>query len=592
MRKFVLYLMMLSVTLPVSHVAQAGEAYEARKLELRRAFEQRRAAIRRNLKQSEPRTAYVQRYETLAGNLRATMPEPVTPPSPAIAAVPVASSPQTPPAFVAPALTKPTPPVAARPATPPAIPVVASMAVPRSPAVPLIRVAQAILPLGALSVPVAPRPAPPGINPLQTHNPASPAPESSAPARSNVPAPMAMASGSAYTMASLAPAAGAAAAYRQAAPATISRVPPSMIRPAPAPQAVIPAMPLPRSVPRAPTGPRMEAPDTPTYTPPAGGFAASSGNSLHVWPPPRPIPPEFAIFKLTAGWRQDDFDWNVAADASGTATPNILSELIWRDVTMYEAKAESEVTLPDGWLRGTHFEGLVSLAGIFDGEVQDSDFAGNNRTLEFSRSVGDADEGNAQAYSLAVGYKFEAERFLDTGWRDTSLFMTPVVGYAYRSTDFSFGDSNLVVSRDFGENFSGGPLGPITGLDSSYDAEWKGPFIGLGLGGVYGTHRIGLKGQYHFADYEAEANWNLRDDFAHPRSFIQGADADGIVLSADYGYEFSENLLLNLQASYQDWTTDNGYDVIFFSDGTASNGRLNEANLQSQAYHVGLAYVW
>jgi hypothetical protein len=40
---------------------------------------------------------------------------------------------------------------------------------------------------------------------------------------------------------------------------------------------------------------------------------------------------------LTGGWRQDDLRWNIAGNLQGT-NPNILSELTWDNVDMFDAE--------------------------------------------------------------------------------------------------------------------------------------------------------------------------------------------------------------------------------------------------------------
>ena len=46
---------------------------------------------------------------------------------------------------------------------------------------------------------------------------------------------------------------------------------------------------------------------------------------------------------LSAGYRVDALDWNIAADFFGT-TPNILSELTWDDLQIFEVGAEADPT--------------------------------------------------------------------------------------------------------------------------------------------------------------------------------------------------------------------------------------------------------
>ena len=87
--------------------------------------------------------------------------------------------------------------------------------------------------------------------------------------------------------------------------------------------------------------------------------------------------------------------------------------------------------------------------------------------------------------------------------------------------------------------------------------------------------------EYHWTTYKAEANWNLRKDFAHPKSFEHDADGTGLVLSLGGGYAFSDRWSLGLNLNYQKLSTDPGIDRFYLANGTISEARLNEVNLGS-----------
>jgi len=134
-------------------------------------------------------------------------------------------------------------------------------------------------------------------------------------------------------------------------------------------------------------------------------------------------------------------------------------------------------------------------------------------------------------------------------------------------------------------------VGPIRGLASTYETEWAGPWMGLDLF-VPVSEKITLSAvfEYHWSDYEAEANWNLRRDFAHPRSFVHDAEGNGVVLSVGAEYAFQDRWSLILKANYQKWSTDPGTDRLYFADGTISDTRLNEVNWEAFAVVIGVTY--
>ena len=92
-------------------------------------------------------------------------------------------------------------------------------------------------------------------------------------------------------------------------------------------------------------------------------------------------------FTLSAGYRKDDLDWNIAGDINGD-NPNVLSELTWEDVESYQVKLQGAIV----WPNRIAMRGYVNYGWIFDGDNQDSDYLGDNRTFEFSRSNNNTDD--------------------------------------------------------------------------------------------------------------------------------------------------------------------------------------------------------
>jgi hypothetical protein len=95
--------------------------------------------------------------------------------------------------------------------------------------------------------------------------------------------------------------------------------------------------------------------------------------------------------------------------------------------------------------------------------------------------------------------------------------------------------------------------------------------------------------EYHWADFDAEADWNLRDDFAHPKSFKHDTDGNGYVIGAGFNFVLHQHWALNFNFDYQDWSTDDGTIKFFLADGTTHKQQLNEVNWTSYALSLGLS---
>ena len=225
----------------------------------------------------------------------------------------------------------------------------------------------------------------------------------------------------------------------------------------------------------------------------------------------RPVRFEFA---LDAGYRFDELKWNIAGNLSGTS-PNILSELTWENLRTFQLKLSNTTTVKEV----IYLRGYLDYGWINAGDNQDSDYAGDDRTLEFSRSNNNSDDGNMLDGSIGIGYRI-------TFGGDT-FQLIPLLGYSYHEQNLRMTDGYQTIPA----------FGSFPGLDSTYETRWYGPWIGVDFKiqtrefdsfvkrAVFYTTLEG-----HSVDYDAEADWNLRTDFAHPKSFEHDAEGDGIIV--------------------------------------------------------------
>lgn len=274
---------------------------------------------------------------------------------------------------------------------------------------------------------------------------------------------------------------------------------------------------------------------------------------------------------LNAGQRVDRFMWNIAGDING-ANPNILSELTWPDLKMFALKATARTYLEKNIYMRAWFE----HGTILKGKNVDSDYLGDDRKLEFSRSDNRADSGSAWDLSLGAGYRLgKVEEGL------VGLEFIPMAGYSYHRQNLKITDGFQSIP----------PTGPFPGLDSSYSARWRGPWVGFEAN-AYGKNSAFLAAiEYHFmTDYYAEADWNLRTDFQHPRSFEHTADGSGVVFWFDSQFHLSPPLSIDVLIEGQSWQAEAGVDRTFFANGAVSDTRLNEVVWTSVAVMLGVVY--
>ncbi|WP_419661949.1 uncharacterized protein Dvar_23880 [Desulfosarcina variabilis str. Montpellier] len=288
-----------------------------------------------------------------------------------------------------------------------------------------------------------------------------------------------------------------------------------------------------------------------------------------------------STFTLSAGYRLDNLSWNIAGNTEG-ANPNVLSELSWSGVTIYQLKLDNRTTIKN-WI---YLKGQLDYGVVASGDNQDSDYSGDNRTQEFSRSINSVDGKDVWDGSLGIGPRFS---FLES-----TVVLCPMLGYAMAEQDFNIVDGYQVIATTPLADIS---TGPIEGLDSHYQTRWKGPWVGVELEfstpfqkGPFRCLKVLFTGEYHWVDYSAEADWNLRSDLQHPVSFSHDADGKGVMLGTMLQFHTHRHWGIRFGMHMVDMTTDAGLDRVFHADGSVSETRLNEVNWQSFTFDVGLSY--
>ena len=281
---------------------------------------------------------------------------------------------------------------------------------------------------------------------------------------------------------------------------------------------------------------------------------------------------------VVAGYRVDSLDWNIAGDDSGL-NPNVLSELTWSDLQIYQfgllGTAENIATKFKVF--SPYLLAAVGCGQIVSGKNQDSDYRGDNRTHEFSRSNNHADSGTVFDLSLAGGGKVHLG--------DSRYTLAPLLGFSYYAQNLTMNDGYQTISD------APSSLGPIAGLNSTYDTAWYGPWLGLDATAFLSrawTLNAGI--EFHRLYYQAKANWNLRSDLAHPKSFEHEGNGYGMIFHLGSAYALTSRLKLTVAADLRRFSIRDGIDRIFSTDGQMGTSRLNEVNWQSQLLTAGLLY--
>jgi len=267
------------------------------------------------------------------------------------------------------------------------------------------------------------------------------------------------------------------------------------------------------------------------------------------------------------GLALDHLRWTIA---SPTGTPNILSELTFRDIYSVVGRLDLQVAKAPWSLDAQMGYGL-----IFEGNVRDDDFAFDDRTGLFSRSENDGTDHDLQSAVLLFGY--------DVHRLHNAKLRIVVGGRAYRQR-FRITNGNQIFP----------PSGSFPNLNSTYTATWFGPVIGAGVDAAIPWTSFFAHGHMTFnpAWYWAEANWNLRSDFQQDPSFTHRA----------FGYGVTTLLKISRRLGPVDvhgggrflfYYADGGKDTTFFSNGkVVYHIPINEVISYSLALFLGASYAW
>lgn len=285
---------------------------------------------------------------------------------------------------------------------------------------------------------------------------------------------------------------------------------------------------------------------------------------------------------IESGYRVDKLSWSTGFPGYEKA-----SELSYDDIKIYEIGGHFDFKLKSGKLKGLYSEFDVSYGKIDSGKGRDKDWEDpNNRSKVTSDSYSDLKNSNVKDYSVGFGYEIPL--------KDTNFFITPLVGYSFHEQNINEGGgaTTLTSQYDSSGNYvdSVSVNDPFPGKVSSYDTEWKGPWIGTKLQYVYTDNIFTVRAQYHKVDYKAVADWKLRDEFQHPKSFTHSAKGNGYSLELGYTKILSPSWSIGTSMAYKKFETDSGKLKTFYRNGDLDSQKLNEAEWESYSANVGITY--
>ncbi|MDB5126867.1 hypothetical protein [Mucilaginibacter sp.] len=266
---------------------------------------------------------------------------------------------------------------------------------------------------------------------------------------------------------------------------------------------------------------------------------------------------------VTTGYAQQDLKWSIAGNLAGES-PNIYSELQWKKTGGQPVAAALEWNVWDKLSLMADY----SHTFISTGTVTDNDYNGDNRTNRTYNELFNADKGHLRDWSIGTGYKLiDKNRF----------YLNAYAGYGVST------QSLYILDR----------TGNFPDLNSTYKANWKGPFVKTAAGfGINNKLKLSAALTYNQVNYNAAADWNLIQNFQHPVSYRHIAKGFGINWDLRLKYTLYKHLAVQADGCYYLWQTGKGMDELFLSNGETNETQLNKVDRTGYSFTAGMTFTF
>jgi hypothetical protein len=264
-----------------------------------------------------------------------------------------------------------------------------------------------------------------------------------------------------------------------------------------------------------------------------------------------------------SGYQQENFHWSIAGNIQGQ-NPNVYSELKWRDLKGTVLSAHLNANIWNNlFITGGYFR-----SNIHSGKVNDTDYGADNRTNPVYNQNFEDNKGYSDRWNAGLAWQF---------FKQNTVSVRPELGYTQSRQDLYLSDEN----------------GQYSTLNSSYAAQWKGPYVKLNANWhIIPRLKLNADVQYTQATYDAKADWNLITQFQHPVSYTHTANGYGLDANANIAYHITTFLSVYIGGGYFNRQTGKGTDRLYLSNGQTDNTQMNGAFSNGYKLTGGLSLLY
>ena len=280
---------------------------------------------------------------------------------------------------------------------------------------------------------------------------------------------------------------------------------------------------------------------------------------------------------LRKGISFSNFSWGISQSSLDNRP---LSQLSYQDIETDTTSVEMNISKllgfkPNYWDISTQ----MSYGKVQSGTLVDNDYSYSASGQSLSTQTTASLKGSIN-YGLEIG----ANRSLSSS-RISHLDV--LLGFTLIRDNYKQTNGFQTYSQ---ERLLSSPV-EIEGLNSSYEALWLGPYIGLAQHYNLGQNKFTFSSKLRGHVYSGEGRWNLREEFAQPKSFEHSAYGAGVEVKANHVLNLTSSMRIEQHVGFDHSRTLNGKDTVFYADGNSIETNLLPAEKNNFFYNIGFTWL-
>ena len=282
-------------------------------------------------------------------------------------------------------------------------------------------------------------------------------------------------------------------------------------------------------------------------------------------------------FTLRQGISYSNFSWSISQSSLDNRP---LSHLSYEDIEMDTTAVEMNISKLLGF-KPSYWDISVQMSygKVQSGTLIDNDYVYSMGEQSLSTQTTASLKGSTN-YGLEIG----ANRALNAS-RTSNLDM--LLGFTLVRDIYK--QTNGYQTYSQGRAFTT-PL-EIDGLDSRYEALWLGPYVGLAQHYNLGQNKFTFSSKLRGHVYSGEGYWNLRKEFAQPKSFEHSAFGAGIEIKANHILNLTSSMRIEQHVGFDHNRTLSGKDTVFYANGSSMETNLLPAEKNNFFYNIGFTWL-